>query len=274
MVDARQWKNRGLRGLTTTIVLVLFLLILPFSASAASQVFSIEATLSPPAPVAVSVGVPVSATVNFGISFSSIEQVCFDFHFQDDLLDPGEELFFGPFIRGSGFGFVNVSPNPMSDRTSCITSAHAETSLFLDGQQDFGVVMNVGSVILGSLTVRITGMPTTTLLDIDIKPSSDPNSINPESKGNISVAILTTEDFDATTVDPLSVQFGPDGASEAHGKGHIEDADGDGDLDLVLHFKTQEAGIQCGDTEMSLTGQTFDGQMIEGTDSVNTMGCN
>ena len=36
---------------------------------------------------------------------------------------------------------------------------------------------------------------------IDIKPGSDPNSINPSSRQKISVAILTTEDFDALAVD-------------------------------------------------------------------------
>jgi hypothetical protein len=48
--------------------------------------------------------------------------------------------------------------------------------------------------------------------EIDIKPGSFPNSINPRSKGVIPVAILTTDTFDATTVDPLSVTFGPDEA--------------------------------------------------------------
>ena len=108
---------------------------------------------------------------------------------------------------------------------------------------------------------------------IDIKPGSDPNSINLNSKGVIPIAILTTEDFDATTVDPLSVEFGADGAVEACGKGHIEDVDEDGDLDLMLHFKTQETGIACGDIEADLTGETFDGQTIEGFDSINTVGC-
>lgn len=110
-------------------------------------------------------------------------------------------------------------------------------------------------------------------VEIDIKPGSDPNSINPRSKGVIPVAILTTETFDATTVDPLSVAFGPNGAIETHGQGHIEDADGDGDLDLVLHFNTQDTGIQCGDTTASLTGETLSGQTINGSDSINTVGC-
>lgn len=102
---------------------------------------------------------------------------------------------------------------------------------------------------------------------IDIKPGSDVNPINPKSKGVIPVAILTTDDFDATTVDVSSVAFGPDGASEAHGKGHFEDVDGDGDTDLVMHFKTQDAGIASGDEEACLTG-VADGKDITGCDVV------
>lgn len=112
-----------------------------------------------------------------------------------------------------------------------------------------------------------------TTVTIDVKPESYPNTINPKSKGVIPVAILTTATFDATTVDPLSVKFGPSGAVESHHKGHIEDADGDGDMDMVLHFKTQETGIQCGETQASLTGETFGGQAITGTDVIQTVGC-
>jgi hypothetical protein len=108
---------------------------------------------------------------------------------------------------------------------------------------------------------------------IDIKPGSVLNSINPRSRGVIPVAILTTEDFDATTVDPLSVEFGTSGATEAHNRGHIEDVDGDGDDDMVLHFRTQETGIQCGDTEAGLTGETVDGTPFEGSDGIVTVGC-
>jgi hypothetical protein len=115
---------------------------------------------------------------------------------------------------------------------------------------------------------------------IDIKPGSFPNSINPRSRGVIPVAILTTStaqgdplDFDATSVDALSVRFGPNGTTEAHARGHIEDVDGDGDLDLVLHFRTQETGIHCGDTSASLTGTTVGGFTISGSDSIRTVGC-
>jgi hypothetical protein len=111
-------------------------------------------------------------------------------------------------------------------------------------------------------------------VSIDIKPGSFPNRINPKSRGIIPVAVLSTNRFDATIVDPGSVKFGPKGATIAHGQSHIEDVDRDGDLDLVLHFRTQETGIRCRDTSAPLTGQTFDGQVITGADSIKTLGCN
>jgi len=118
-------------------------------------------------------------------------------------------------------------------------------------------------------------------ITIDIKPGSDPNSINLKSKGVIPVAILSTniaegdaQEFDATQVDALTVEFGPNGAVESHGQGHVEDVDGDGDSDMVFHFKTQETGIVCGDADATLVGETFGGIPFTGTDTVRTVGCN
>jgi hypothetical protein len=117
--------------------------------------------------------------------------------------------------------------------------------------------------LLGILTVQV-----------DIKPGSFPNNINPKSNGVVPVAILTTNTFAATTVDPLSVTFGPRGAVEAYARGHLEDVDGDGDTDMVLHFRTQETGIVCGDTSATLEGRMVNGLGIRGIDSVQTVGCN
>jgi hypothetical protein len=108
---------------------------------------------------------------------------------------------------------------------------------------------------------------------LDIKPGTFPNSINPRSNGVIPVAIVTTDTFDAATIDVSTVKFGPRGAPEAHGRGHLEDVNRDGRLDLVLHFRTRESGIGCGDTSASLTGVTVAGAMIQGTDSVSTVAC-
>jgi hypothetical protein len=118
----------------------------------------------------------------------------------------------------------------------------------------------------------------TITLAIDIKPGSDPNSINCNNeKGVITVAILTTDDFDATTVDHTSVAFVE--ASETHVnkksgelRRHEEDVDGDGDTDLVFHFRLGETELTCDSIEGTLTGETFDGQAIEGSDAIRMVG--
>ena len=108
---------------------------------------------------------------------------------------------------------------------------------------------------------------------LDIKPGDTESAINPRSKGVIPVAILTTDTFDARTVDPLTVRFGPNGALPDHARGHVEDVTGDGRPDLVLHFRTAETGIVCGDTSVALIGQTFTGQRIHGSAAIRTTGC-
>jgi len=126
----------------------------------------------------------------------------------------------------------------------------------------------------------VTGVPLTTTVAVDIMPEDFPNSVNPRSKGVLPVAILSTSivagdefDFDATQVDSRTVLFGPAGAPIVHSVGHLEDVDGDGDTDLLMHFRTQETGIACGDTSAALTGETFAGDAIEGADSIETVGC-
>ena len=89
---------------------------------------------------------------------------------------------------------------------------------------------------------------------IDIKPGSDPNSINTKAcKGVIPVALLGSDELDVSTVDPDDLAFGPDGAGFVHKDVHYEDVDEDGYTDLVAHFACSETGIASGDTEACLT---------------------
>lgn len=106
---------------------------------------------------------------------------------------------------------------------------------------------------------------------IDIKPGSYPNSINPRSNGVTPVAILSSATFNAANVSASTVRFGPNLASPAHSA--LEDVNGDGQVDLVLHFRTQDTGIGCGDTSASVSGLLVDGRAFSGTDSVSTSGC-
>ncbi len=122
-----------------------------------------------------------------------------------------------------------------------------------------------------SRATQSDGTPGT--IRIDINPGNSANTINPRNQGVIPVAILTTPNFKASTIAPLSVRFGPGQAREVHGKGHMEDVDGDGDRDLVLHFHMQETGIECGATSAILSARTVEGQSISGKDTIKTVGC-
>ena len=100
---------------------------------------------------------------------------------------------------------------------------------------------------------------------IDIKPGSYPNSINLKSRGVVPVAVLTTDDYDAALIDPDTVSFA--GADPV--RWTMEDVDDDGDEDLLLHFKTQELDLNESSTDATLTGFTYGGTTIWGTDTVN-----
>jgi len=111
-------------------------------------------------------------------------------------------------------------------------------------------------------------------VDIDIKPGSYPNSINCDNKKEvITVAVLTTEDFDALSIDHTTVTF--EGASEIHVNKktgeplrHMEDVDLDGDMDLVFHFILRDTTLTCSSETGTLVGERYDGIPVEGTDSV------
>jgi len=103
---------------------------------------------------------------------------------------------------------------------------------------------------------------------IDIKPGSDVNPINLKSKGLLPVAILTTDDLDALVVDLDSIIFA--GAKPV--KWAVQDIDGDGNNDILLHFETQDlSDLSSGSTEAVLTGATLDSTPFIGKDSVKIL---
>lgn len=133
-----------------------------------------------------------------------------------------------------------------------------------------GSNFDYSGILDGTLTISNFIWPPL-LVEVDIKPGSYPNSINPDSNGVIPVAILTTADFDASTVDPQTVTL--EGAN-ARGKGKsgtygsMEDVDGDGDLDLVVQV-VNEINWDVNNMVATLTGMTWDGIPIIGSDSVS-----
>ena len=181
-----------------------------------------------------------------------------------------KDVVFAPILKTGNY-IIQVVPEPDALSTDTYSLEVEASGITIVLAQDVPI-RDIPSQGYG---IRATpeGISQFTPVVLDIQPGNFPNSINPRSRGVIPAAIFTTATFDATTVDALSVEFGPGKAKEAHGRGHVEDANGDGKLDMVLHFNTQQTGVVCGQTSVGLTGKTTSGQDIEGSDSIQTAGC-
>jgi len=195
------------------------------------------------------------------------------------------------YVEGSGIYMLDVS-DPMASMFVGNLAYVADRAANLTALGDCLYFDRYISSDRGLLNIAhrycATDGPTGPQVVIDIKPGSEINPINCRNgHGVIPVAILTTADFDALSVDHNTVRFGPGEASETHrnhghGRGHHqgchegelkrheEDVDGDGDIDLVFHFARDEADIACGDTEAWLTGETYNGESFTASDVVWT----
>ncbi len=103
---------------------------------------------------------------------------------------------------------------------------------------------------------------------VDITPGSDPNIIDPMSRGVVLVAILGDETFDVAELDVNTLAFGPGSAPAL--EGYPLDVNGDRFTDLVSEYRIAESGIAFGDTEACVTGETLDGVPLRGCDAIIT----
>jgi len=140
-----------------------------------------------------------------------------------------------------------------------------------------GAVAAIGQTKVDDTNIKIFGLAymsdAVIAVDIDIKPGSFPNPINLGSNGLVPVAILSSVDFDATTVDESTVELA--GAMVAiRGKNRylaaVEDVNGDQLPDLVCHVETQNLVDEdmFQDGYALVTGETFLGQSFEGWDEI------
>jgi hypothetical protein len=127
---------------------------------------------------------------------------------------------------------------------------------------------------------------------LDIKPTSCPNPLNPKSKGVVPVAILGTDDFDVSDIDPTTILLEgiapirwntADVATPYYpteGKADCMDCNElgpDGYMDLTLKFRTQDLvaaleGYGPGCVVLHLTGTLLDGTDITGEDVMRLKG--
>jgi len=195
--------------------------------------------------------------------------------------------YYGMYVNGIKIGMTPVVPyegptlSVGSATVSLLPGVYTITvqdQYFVDAAPYPAIMCPAGYDVTGALAPY-----TPVTVEIDIKPGSDPNSINVvKKKGVTPVAILGSATFDVTTVDVTTLKFGDTGseASPAHDltdplvyAEHLQDVNLDGYADLVSHYRTQETGLVPGDTEATLTGESTAGFgfLFEGSDSVRTV---
>lgn len=108
---------------------------------------------------------------------------------------------------------------------------------------------------------------------IDVMPGSNTNPIHSDGNGVIPVAILSSPDFDASSVDPSTVRL--DGqAVRVKGKSgnssSLQDVNGDGLVDLVVQI-VDDGAYPDGSAVATLTATTVSGESIKGTDTITVV---
>ena len=117
-------------------------------------------------------------------------------------------------------------------------------------------------------------------VEIDIQPADPSNEVILNSNGVVAVAVLTTPNFDAATVDASDlsrIRFGDVNvtARVTPVRESVADVDGDGDLDRVFVFSAravrQSGALTASSTQAELTGITFSGVQFRGVDAVTVI---
>ena len=132
----------------------------------------------------------------------------------------------------------------------------------------------------GDMCDAYTG-PATYNPDIDVDTWSSLNRVYPASTKLINVAVLGSSvaagdatDFDPASINVGTVRFGSAEASNVAATPMSADVDNDSNLDVVFSFQTEDTGILCGDTDVSLIGNLHGGPAFEGSTYIETVPCN
>jgi hypothetical protein len=103
-------------------------------------------------------------------------------------------------------------------------------------------------------------------VSIDIKPGQRGIArINPKSRHDIPVALLSSRDFDALKIDVNSLTFGRTGDEKSLDRCYMRGvhANRDRRRDLLCQFENHLAGFETTDEEAILRGKTLDGTPFE-----------
>ena len=194
----------------------------------------------------------------------------------DYSLNPDGSVQFNTFVDGGfhanagGTYYVGVSSQPGTFYSS-------DGGLLM--YSVFSVSPDLG-VRNGTYTLTVkSARPPVLQISIDVKPGNNhttvldargvphPAALRGIARGSLPVALLSSDNFEATKVDQSTLRFGSTGKEDSLvscNGGRGTDVNHDGKLDLICHFDLRKANFALSESEGTITGKTGDGQDFEG----------
>jgi hypothetical protein len=94
---------------------------------------------------------------------------------------------------------------------------------------------------------------------IIVRPTFGGGEIRADAATRLTVTVLSSATFDATTVVTNTVRFGPKSAAPLDHSATFEDVDNDGRVDWSAIFLLGSSGIGAGNSVVRIHGETKDG---------------
>lgn len=217
-----------------------------------------------------------SVIETFTTDFLSVDRAILDLEVITNVLAPTAFTNWDVIINGTPVGNFNV----LDGYTGTV---HVDVSFPPLAGPEYVVELRVTNEVAsgaGSITLAYADPYAHSIMfmgvreaSVDIKPMSWPNPVNVKSKGVVPVAVLGSEMFDATTIDPMTVSL----AGVMPTKWSVSDANYDGYMDMVFHFDTQTlvgalGPVADGDEMMlSMMGMLSDGNWFYGSDMIRVL---
>ncbi|MBL8865194.1 MAG: tandem-95 repeat protein [Planctomycetia bacterium] len=190
----------------------------------------------------------------------------------------------GADVDGDALTYVIVSGNTAGafaiDPASGVVTVANSAALDFETTPSFALTVRAtdggGLSAQATVTVNLIDVNEVPPIAIDVLPGNAGNEIRLRTAKSIEVAILSSAQFDARTVDVTSLRFGRTGAEDSIARNKktgapqfsLRDVNGDGRLDLVASYDVKKAGFQVGDTRAILTGRLTNGLAFAAEDTI------